>query len=109
MPEWLKREGARHTVTWNALDPAFPTPRICHSDSALDHRPIGPEMLASSDQAKLIETAESSQIGRSEGSVRQVEVFQIGSVRTPIFGGPRPLPDQRRAPAHYTLVCEEPN
>ncbi len=30
--------------------------------------------------------------GRSEGSVRHVEVFRMGSVRTSIIGRPRPLP-----------------
>ena len=34
--------------------------------------------------------AETSQIRAREGSVGHVEVFQMGSVRTPIFGGPRP-------------------
>jgi hypothetical protein len=37
-----------------------------------------------------------------------VEVLQIGSVRTPILGGPRPLPRHRRAHQPYTLNCEEP-
>ena len=35
--------------------------------------------------------AETSQIRAREGSVGHVEVFQMGSVRTSIFGGPRPL------------------
>jgi hypothetical protein len=37
-----------------------------------------------------------------------VEVFRMGSVRTPIIGRPRPLPRQRRAVHLYTLNCEEP-
>ncbi|WP_206673512.1 hypothetical protein, partial [Pseudactinotalea terrae] len=41
----------------------------------------------------------------SEGSVKHVEVFQMGSVRTPIIGGPRPTPGSTR---RYTLNCEEP-
>lgn len=32
----------------------------------------------------------------------------MGSVRTPIIGGPRPLPGLRRAARLYTLNCEEP-
>ena len=59
-------------------------------------------------QPELIEAAERGQIRASEGSVRHVEVFQLGSVRTPIIGRPRPLPRQRRADHHYTLNCEEP-
>ena len=43
-----------------------------------------------------------------EGSVRHVEVFQMGGVRTPIIGRPRPLPGHRRADPRYTLNCEEP-
>src|SRR6185295_14293088 len=38
-----------------------------------------------------------------------VEVFQLGGVRTPIIGRPRPLPRQRRADHLYTLNCEEPD
>ncbi len=33
----------------------------------------------------------------------------MGSVRTSIFGGPRPLPADRRAEGSYTLNCEEPD
>src|SRR6185295_16783812 len=60
-------------------------------------------------QPELIEVAERRQIRASEGSVRHVEVFQLGGVRTPIIGRPRPLPRQRRADHLYTLNCEEPN
>jgi hypothetical protein len=59
-------------------------------------------------QSELIEAAERGQIRASEGSVRHVEVFQLGGVRTPIIGRPRPLPRQRRADHLYTLNCEEP-
>ena len=32
----------------------------------------------------------------------------MGSVRTPIVGGPRPPTSQRRADDLYTLICAEP-
>ena len=49
---------------------------------------------------------------RPRGSVRHVEVFRMGSVRTSILGRPRRLPRHRRA-GHlrddgYILICEEP-
>ena len=37
-----------------------------------------------------------------------VEDIPMGSARTPIIGGPRPLPRDRRAHPDYTLNCEEP-
>ncbi|WP_345038867.1 hypothetical protein, partial [Georgenia daeguensis] len=43
------------------------------------------------------------------GSVGHVEVFQMGSVRTPIIGRPRPLSGDRRAHHRYTVNCEEPH
>ena len=48
------------------------------------------------------------QVRAREGSVRHVEVFRTGCVRTPIIGGPRPLSGHRRAQPCYTLICEEP-
>lgn len=36
--------------------------------------------------AKLVETAECAEVQARENSVRHVEVFPIGSVRTPIQG-----------------------
>ena len=68
----------------------------------------GSQALPGHLQPELIEAAERGQIRASEGSVRHVEVFQLGSVRTPIIGRPRPLPRQRRADHPYTLNCEEP-
>jgi hypothetical protein len=73
----------------------------------------GLESLPRDFEAELVEAAERGQVSageaRNRGSVRHVEVFQMGSVRTSIFGRPRPLPDHRRAGQHYTLKCEEPN
>ncbi|RFU18807.1 hypothetical protein D0Z06_24740, partial [Geodermatophilus marinus] len=42
------------------------------------------------------------------GSVRHVEAFRMGSVRTSIFGRPRRLSRDRRASPIYTLNYEEP-
>jgi len=63
--------------------------------------------LADHLQAKLVEAAERAEIRAHEGSVRHVEVFQLGGVRTPIIGRPRPSPGDRRA-ERYTLDPEEP-
>jgi len=41
--------------------------------------------------------------------VGHVEVLQIGSVKTPTIGRPRPLPPHRRAHPNYILNCEEPS
>ncbi len=86
-------------------------------NSAREHGTVGAESLAGDDQAELIETSEGGQVGASEarlrGSVRHVEVFRMGSVRTSILGRPRRLPQDLRAPttshACYTLNCEEPS
>ena len=58
---------------------------------------IGLEALPDGFQTELIQTAEGGQVRTGEGSVRHVEVFPIGSVRTPIIGRPRPLPSHRHA------------
>ena len=42
-------------------------------------------------QPELVEPAERGQVRAGEGSVRHVEVFRMGGVRTPIIGRPRPL------------------
>ena len=71
--------------------------------AALEDSPIGGEMLAGDDQAKSIEVAEGREIGRAEGSVRQVEVFRTVSVRTSILGDldpyPRPLAAESATPS----------
>ena len=75
-------------------------------------RAIGLQTLADHDQAELIQAAERGQVRAAEGSVRHVEVFQMGGVGTSILGRPRHLPRDRRASHHptsdYTLNCEEP-
>ena len=54
-------------------------------------------MLADDLEAELIEAGERGQVRASEGSVGHVEVFRMGSVRTSIFGRPRPPSTYRRA------------
>src|SRR4051812_38737395 len=66
------------------------------------------EALTDDLQAEVVKPAERGQVRASEGSVRHVEVFRMGSVRTPILGRPRPLSGDRRAAARYTLNCDEP-
>ena len=68
---------------------------------------MGPEPLPGDLEPELVQTAEGGQVRASEGSVRHVEVFQMGGVRTSIIGRPRPLPRARRANPPYTLDCEE--
>jgi hypothetical protein len=60
-------------------------------------------------QTQLVQAGERGEVRASEGSVRHVEVFRLGSLRTPIIGRPRPLPGRRRADRRYTLDCEEPH
>jgi hypothetical protein len=76
-------------------------------DPARQHRTIRLDPLPDHLQTKLVETAEHREIRASEGSVAHVEVFRLGSVRTPILGRPRPSPRQRRAHT-YTLDPDEP-
>lgn len=69
---------------------------------------MGVEALAGDLKAELIEPAKLGQIRASEGSVRQVEVFQMASVRTSIIGRPRRLPGHRPYLSRYTVICDEP-
>jgi hypothetical protein len=79
---------------------------IDHSIS--QHRTVRLEPLPGHHQPELVEAGERRQIRGREGSVRHVEVFQMGGVRTTIIGRPPPLPRDRRADQHYTLICGEP-
>ena len=107
-PERLMSQHSGDTVTRDAFFTAATAPPILLGDPARQHRTIGSEALAGHLQPELVEAAEHGQIRAREGSVRHVEVFRMGSVRTPIIGRPRPLPRQRRAAHLYTLICEEP-
>lgn len=89
---------------------AAPLVRLDHPTGK--HSTLGFEALPNGFEAELVESAERGQVRASEGSVRHVEVFQVGSARTPILGRPRPLSGHRRAPeptnSLYTLIWEEP-
>ena len=89
--------------------PAAPTPSVLGNDPTGQQRPIGLEALSGHLQPELVEAAERGQVRAREGSVRHVEVFQMGGVGTSIFGRPRRLPRDRRADQRYTLNCEEPH
>ena len=89
-----------------AAAPAAPLTRL--SDPAGQDRAVALEALPDNLEAKLIQPGECGQVRANEGNVRHVEVFPMGSVRTPIIGRPRPLPSDRHAHHHYTLDCEEP-
>ena len=106
------RQFASHAVSRTALLPAAPTPRVVLGDPARQHRTISLHSLPGHLQPELIQAAKSGQVGAAEAaprrSVRHVEVFQIRRVGTLILGRPRPLPRQRRADQHHTLICEEP-
>jgi len=67
-----------------------PTPVV--GDTALEHRPIWSEALAHSHEPEFIKAAERGQVARAEGSVEQVEVLQMVSVRTSILGDLDPRP-----------------
>jgi hypothetical protein len=115
----LVRQPPPHRVPRAALATAAAAPPLIGplglDDPAGQHRPVGLDALPDHLQAELVEACERRQVRASEGSVRHVEVFPVGSVRTPILGRPRHLPRQRRAaPPHpddfpaYTFNCEEP-
>ena len=87
-------------------------PVIGFNHTAGKHRTPRFNPLASGFQAELTKAGEARQVRVVKGSVRHVEVFQMGCVGTSIIGRPRPLSGHRRAhpPAvqGYTLNCEEP-
>jgi hypothetical protein len=110
------RQLPRDGVPGSSCTPAASAPAlgavIGLQDPARQDRAIGLQTLADHDQAELIQAAERGQVRAAEGSVRHVEVFQMGGVGTSILGRPRHLPRDRRASHHptsdYTLNCEEP-
>jgi hypothetical protein len=112
----LVRQLPRDGVPGSSCTPAASAPAlgavIGLQDPARQDRAIGLQTLADHDQAELIQAAERGQVRAAEGSVRHVEVFQMGGVGTSILGRPRHLPRDRRASHHptsdYTLNCEEP-
>ncbi len=96
----LVRQRPGDGVARHALTPAPSAPAVVLHDAAGQHRPIRLQSLADDFQAEVIETSERGQVRASEGSVRHVEVFRMGGVRTSIIGRPRPLSNERRADAY---------
>ena len=81
-----------HGVARRALAPAAATPVVGLDDPTCQDRTIGLEPLPGDFEAELVEAGERGQVRASEGSVRHVEVFQMGGVRTSNIGRPRRLP-----------------
>jgi len=102
------RQPPHHGVPSDALAPAATTPPVRLHDPAGQDSTVRLKPLPDDLQPELLETAERGQVRASEGSVRHVEVFQMGGMRTSIIGRPRRLPRDRRARDHYTVNCEEP-
>ena len=96
----LVRQTPDHGVTRRSLAAATVTPLIRRHHAVREHGALWLESLTDGHEPKLIESAEHGQVRTGEagprGSVRHVEVFQMGSVRTSILGRPRPLPRDRR-------------
>jgi hypothetical protein len=96
----LVRQPPNHGVPRGSLAAAAAAPAVKLNHPAGQDRTIGLEPLPSDFQTELLKPAERGQVRAAKGSVRHVEVFQMGSVRTPIIGRPRPFPaPTRRAPA----------
>ncbi len=107
-PQGLVREPPGHRVSCGALAAASPAPLVRLLDPAGQDRSLWLEALPDDFEAEVVQAAERGQVRAGEGSVKHVEVFRMGSVRTPIIGRPRPLSSERRAAPCYTLNCAEP-
>jgi hypothetical protein len=64
-----------------------------------DHPSGDQRALPDHNEAELVQPREGRQIRNIEEKFRHVEVFQMGSVRTSIIEGPRPVPDLLSPPA----------
>jgi len=108
------RQPAQHGVPGSSLDTAATAPAVALEgvirleDPARQHRVVLADELAGDGQPHPVGQAERIEIRTVESRLSHVEVFQMGSVRTSIIGGPRPSPPHRRANPRYTLECEEP-
>ena len=110
MPERLMRERPRHSVPRDPFSTTLATPRVIVDDTALQHRPIGLEMLPDGFEAELVEAAERGQVGRGEGSVVQVEVFRrMVSVKTSILEDLDVYPRTSRRPRATPSTAMSPD
>ena len=104
-PERLVGQAPGDRVPGCARAPASSAPPVRRDHPAGQDRAIRLEPLPDDFKAELVQASERGQVRASEGSVRHVEVFQMGGVRTSIIGRPRPLPAPRRAaPDQHTAT-----
>ncbi len=108
-PERFVRQAADHGAPWHHPPAATPPePLISGTHPACQHRALSLKALPGDHQPQVIQPAERGDIrGREGSSVRDVEVFLLACVRTPIIERPRPQTPPRRAPSIYTLIYEE--
>jgi len=71
-------ECAGHGAQWATPNTARPARVVGIDDVTLKHRAADVNTLTHNHQAQGVEVAESREIGRTEGSVEQVEVSRIG-------------------------------
>ena len=93
-PERLMRQASGHRVTRHSFATATTAPAVelARLDPARQHRPVGFDTLPDNLRPELVKATEHAKVRAHEGSVNHVEVFRLGSVRTPIIGRPRPYP-----------------
>ena len=75
-----------HRSTGYSPGPAGLAERVLKPDrrAALDHRALRREVLAHRGQSQGIQAQEGRQVRAGEGSLRHVEISQLGCVATPI-------------------------
>src|SRR5699024_1910880 len=86
----LVGQPADHGAPRGAWGSAAMAPVIGFDHAAGKHHTPRFKALASGFEAELIKAGEARQVRGVEGSVRHVEVFQMGCVGTSIIGRPRP-------------------
>lgn len=102
-----------HRAAGSPFPATVPAPPIVFSEAAFQDWAVAADVLASDLQAEGVEEAEAVQVRGGESRLGHVEVFQMVSVGTSIFGRPRPLsptatPLLPRG-CFYTLKREEPD
>ena len=107
--QWNVRELAHYGADRDAFGAAVSAPGVVLEDSAFQDRSAFFEVLAGDGESELVDQAETINIGDGKSRLGHVEVFQMGSVGTSIFGRPRHLSVHRHANGCYTLICEEPD